>query len=142
MAAPGLGRGARPRPAARMAADSTAPPRCPTAARPSLAAPRGLTPAASGAHGPWSGGPVGQHPGQPARASPCQAADSAVGLVSRLGHYGLPWLATLWTGFALTLLFYVLPDTEGGVLERVVPFLATLIVATAAELWGTRESGA
>lgn len=61
---------------------------------------------------------------------------------SRLGHYGLPWLATLWTGFALTLLFYVLPDTEGGVLERVVPFLAALIVATAAELWGTRESGA
>lgn len=36
----------------------------------------------------------------------------------------------------------MLPDTEGGVLERVVPFLAALIVATAAELWGTRESGA
>lgn len=51
-------------------------------------------------------------------------------------------LATLWTGFTLTLLFYVLPDTEGDVLERVVPFLAALIVATAAELWGARESGA
>ena len=38
--------------------------------------------------------------------------------------------------------FYVLPDTEGDPLERVVPFLAALIMATAAEPRGTRESGA
>ena len=48
-------------------------------------------------------------------------------------------LATLWTGFLLTLVFYVMPDAEGDVLERVVPFLAALIVATAAELWLKRD---
>ncbi len=48
-------------------------------------------------------------------------------------------LASLWTGFGLTLLFYVMPDAEGDVLERVVPFLVALIVATAMELWGRRD---
>ena len=48
-------------------------------------------------------------------------------------------LASLWAGFGLTLLFYVMPDAEGDVLERVVPFLVALIVATAMELWGRRD---
>ncbi len=38
-------------------------------------------------------------------------------------------LAALWTGFLLTLVFYLMPDAEGDVLERVMPFLAALLVA-------------
>ena len=32
-------------------------------------------------------------------------------------------MASLWTGFLLTLAFYLMPDAEGDVLERVLPFL-------------------
>lgn len=32
-------------------------------------------------------------------------------------------LVCVWTGFTTTVLFYLLPDTEGDVLERVLPFL-------------------
>lgn len=39
-------------------------------------------------------------------------------------------LVCLWTGFGLTLLFYLMPDAEGDVLERVVPFFAALAAAT------------
>ncbi len=35
-------------------------------------------------------------------------------------------LAGLWTGFLLTILFYLLPDAEGDVLERVLPFFVAL----------------
>ena len=38
-------------------------------------------------------------------------------------------LACLWTGFLLTILFYLAPDSEGDVLERVVPFVAALCAA-------------
>lgn len=38
-------------------------------------------------------------------------------------------LAAMWTGFLLTVLFYLLPGAEGDVLERVLPFLASLGVA-------------
>jgi len=38
-------------------------------------------------------------------------------------------LLSMWTGFLLTVLFYLLPDAEGDVLERVLPFVAALAVA-------------
>jgi len=41
-------------------------------------------------------------------------------------------LATMWTGFLLTVLFYLLPDAEGDVLERVAPFVVALAVAAIA----------
>jgi Na+/proline symporter len=37
-------------------------------------------------------------------------------------------LASMWTGFLLTVLFYLLPDSEGDLLERVLPFVAALAV--------------
>jgi sodium/proline symporter len=40
-------------------------------------------------------------------------------------------LAGMWTGFVLTVVCYLLPDAEGDVLERVLPFLAALVVAAA-----------
>jgi Na+/proline symporter len=48
-----------------------------------------------------------------------------------LGGRPLPGraLASMWAGFLLTVLFYLLPDSEGDLLERVVPFLAALAVA-------------
>lgn len=38
-------------------------------------------------------------------------------------------LAGLWTGFVLTVVFYLAPDAEGDVLERTVPFAVALAVA-------------
>lgn len=35
-------------------------------------------------------------------------------------------LASVWTGFILSIAFYLLPDTPGDVLERVAPFFAAL----------------
>jgi sodium/proline symporter len=38
-------------------------------------------------------------------------------------------LVCVWTGFATTVLFYLLPDSEGDVLERVLPFLLASVAA-------------
>lgn len=38
-------------------------------------------------------------------------------------------LAAMWSGFLLTVLFYLVPDVEGDVLERVAPFFVALAVA-------------
>ena len=40
--------------------------------------------------------------------------------------------AAMWSGFLLTVLFYLLPDAEGDVLERIAPFLVALGVAALA----------
>jgi sodium/proline symporter len=42
-------------------------------------------------------------------------------------------LAGLWTGFALTIAFYLAPDVEGDVLERTLPFVVALAVAAAVD---------
>jgi sodium/proline symporter len=42
-------------------------------------------------------------------------------------------LAGLWTGFLLTVAFYLAADAEGDVLERTVPFLVALVVTVAVE---------
>lgn len=49
-------------------------------------------------------------------------------------------LAALWTGFLLTVAFYLAPDAEGDVLERSVPFVAALALAAAFQ--GSRASAA
>jgi len=41
-------------------------------------------------------------------------------------------LAAMWSGFLLTVLFYLLPDAQGDVLERIAPFLVALGVAALA----------
>ena len=38
-------------------------------------------------------------------------------------------LSCMWTGFVLTVMFYLLPDSEGDLLERVLPFVVALAVA-------------
>jgi len=37
-------------------------------------------------------------------------------------------LLSILTGFGLAVLFYLLPNTTGDVLERVAPFFASLVV--------------
>jgi len=38
-------------------------------------------------------------------------------------------LGALWAGFVLTLLFYLMPDTPGDLLERCLPFIASMGIA-------------
>ena len=38
-------------------------------------------------------------------------------------------LGALWAGFVLTLLFYMMPDTPGDLLERCLPFIASMGIA-------------
>ena len=57
----------------------------------------------------------------------------------RLGGYRLQArgvLASIATGFGLAVIFYLMPDTPGDWLERLVPFCAATAV-----LWWFRGSG-
>ena len=47
-------------------------------------------------------------------------------------------LASMWTGFLLTVVFFLLPNAEGDVLERVLPFFVALGVALALSRKGPR----
>jgi sodium/proline symporter len=38
-------------------------------------------------------------------------------------------LGAIWSGFALTTLFHLLPDAPGDFMERVLPFIAALGIA-------------
>jgi len=38
-------------------------------------------------------------------------------------------LGSMWTGFALTLIFHAMPDTTGDLLERAIPFIAAMGIA-------------
>jgi sodium/proline symporter len=50
--------------------------------------------------------------------------------VGRMPTAGMS-LACVWTGFASTVLFYLLPDAEGDVVERLLPFVLASTVALA-----------
>src|SRR5690606_41993440 len=42
-------------------------------------------------------------------------------------------LGAMWSGFILTLIFHLLPDSPGDFLERVLPFVASLGIALRSE---------
>ena len=46
-------------------------------------------------------------------------------------------LLSIFTGFSLAVLFYVMPDTPGEILERLVPFCCAFAVLMATRKFGT-----